>query len=64
MFRRIEYLNRAVGMKPHVVLVQYKSAASLGEMMEFADRVSATRGAAGYRLHDLHTDEVTEIWGA
>lgn len=62
MFCRIEYLNRAAGMKPHVVLVRYKSAAALGDMLEFADRESASRHAAGYRLHDLHTDEVTEVW--
>ncbi len=62
MFCRIEYLNGAAGSKPHVVLVRCKSASGLGEMMEFADRESAACGAAGYRLHDLHTDVVTEIW--
>jgi hypothetical protein len=62
MFCRIEFLNRDQQAKKRIVSARYQSAATLGEMMEFADRECKARGATGYRLHDLHTDETSEIW--
>jgi len=62
MFCRVEILNRDASGKKRIVFARYKSAASLVEMMAFADHECAKRGAAGYRLRDLHTAEVKEVW--
>ena len=62
MFCRVEILQQDASGKKRIVFARYKSAASLVEMMVFADHECAKRGAAGYRLHELHTDEVKEIW--
>lgn len=62
MFCRIEGLNRDDRGRTRVVFERYRSAANLAEVMAFADHERAARGAAGYRLRDLHTDEVKEFW--
>jgi hypothetical protein len=62
MFCRIEYLSRDVRRKKRIVFEEHKSAVSFAEMLVFADHQSAARGVAGYRLHDLHTKQVTEAW--
>lgn len=62
MFCRIEYLNLQPGGPANVVLVRHHSAFSQGEMEEFAGHECQLNNWPGYRLHNLHTNEVNEVW--
>lgn len=63
MFCCIDFLKRGARGKNRVAATRYKTAAGLGAMKEFAERECRMLGAVGYRLHDLHSDEIiSEIW--
>lgn len=62
MFCRIVFLKREESPKPCSIGARYKSGRDLAEIEEFAWREAQRRGADGFRLRDLHTDEVKTVW--
>jgi hypothetical protein len=45
-----------------VVAIRYAIGKDLVELQGVAERERTKHHALGYRLHDLHTDEVKEVW--
>ncbi len=62
MFCRIVFLKREENPKPCEIAACYGSDRDLAEIEEFAWREARRYGADGFRLRDLHTDEVKVVW--
>ena len=62
MFCRVVFLKREVGPTPCAIAARYKSGRDLSEIEEFACREARRHGADGFRLRNLTTDEVKELW--
>lgn len=61
VFCRLEILTRdAVGVQ--VIATRYVIGATLIEIQETADCACRRAKAPGYRLYDLHTAHVEEVW--
>jgi hypothetical protein len=61
VFCRIEILKQH-GAHSDVVFTVYERAVNLAAMEAFAVRQADKHGIAGYRLRDLDTHEVREVW--
>ena len=61
MFCQIQYLT-GHSPKTRIVSRHYQSAACMTDMEEFASAECRTRHAEGFRLTDMHTGIVTEVW--
>ena len=59
MFCRIEILKRD---SKKTVCTSYKFGETLMEIEVFAGQERKTRHADGFRVRDLHTDEVKVVW--
>jgi hypothetical protein len=61
MFCCIEYV-RGDAPKSSVVLTVYRAGSCEQEIKDYAERQRQTQQADGYRMRDLHTGRVTEVW--
>jgi len=61
MFCRVVFLKREEP-EPCAIAAIYKSGRDLAEIEEFAWREARRHGADGFRLRNLHSDEVKTVW--
>jgi hypothetical protein len=59
MLCRVEILKRPRTL----ICAHYKIADTPLAIAQFADQECKTHDGDGYRIRDLHTDEVRETWG-
>jgi hypothetical protein len=58
MFCRIEILK---GETKRVIRTHYRTGASLEDIEEYAERERRLHGGDGFRIRDMHTDQVKEV---
>lgn len=61
MFCRIDILNRDE-KAVRVIATRYVTGANMDEIQEAADHACQRFNAPGYRVRDMHTERVEEVW--
>lgn len=59
MFCRVEILKRP---RDQVICAHYMTGNVASAFDEYAERERRLHGGDGYRIHNMHTDEVREAW--